>query len=141
MAAEATPETLAGAGDALFLALEAFWLCLVALEASLAAFIASFEMSAWEGFVTRWMAVTIVSFSQRHLQGVVLERAEPRLYRVSSKGQGSSRFRHGVGDSCFLLFGEVVVGYCIGSCRELRVEIFFCPRDDQRILSLHSWGS
>jgi hypothetical protein len=49
VAAEAAAETLAGAGDALLLTLEAFWLCLVALEAPLAAFIASLEMSAWEG--------------------------------------------------------------------------------------------
>jgi hypothetical protein len=27
----------------------------------------------------------------------------------------------------FFAFDEVVVGYCIGSCRELRVGIFFAP--------------
>jgi hypothetical protein len=95
VAAEAAAETLAGAGDALLLTLEAFWLCLVALEAPLAAFIASLEMSAWEGFITRWMAATIVSFSQRHLQGG-FRREQSHVSMVSSKGQGSSRSRHGL---------------------------------------------
>lgn len=50
VAAEAAAEALTGAGDALLLALEAFRLRLVALEAPLAAFVASLEMSAWVGF-------------------------------------------------------------------------------------------
>lgn len=42
VAAEATPQTLARAGNTFFLALETFWLCLVTPETPFAAFVASY---------------------------------------------------------------------------------------------------